>query len=292
MKHFKGIQQNFETFLNEELESIPSYYREMLEYAIDGGKRLRPVICMDICQAVVQQSHDPKGVGNHIGQHPLIQPEKLALATEWIHTASLIVDDLPCMDNDITRRGRSTVHVRFGEARAQELQMYLIGKSLEYIRHESIPLSQQNPHLIQNMLMSVFENLGIHGSPEGQLLDIQSNADWKKVIEKKTGTFFEIAFVLGYLSGGGSSLNIPHLQSCAQLLGTLYQMVDDYGDQQEDEAKQTCINSFLILGEREAIMVYQCIEERLISQLEKLGIWTPVLKEILTFLKLRLPIIR
>jgi geranylgeranyl diphosphate synthase type II len=279
MKHFQEVQQNFDHYLQEELESIPGYYQEMLTYAIDGGKRLRPVICMDICRALAQQNP-----GFHI--------EKLALATEWIHTASLIVDDLPCMDDDATRRGRSTIHKRYGEARAQELQLFLIGKSLEYIRHENLPLAQQDRHLIKNLLMCIFKNLGIHGSPEGQLLDIQSDSNWKTVIEKKTGTFFEIAFVLGYLGGGGSKDKIPELQECAQLLGTLYQMVDDYGDQQEDRSKKNCINSFLILGEPTAIMQYNQIETNLICKLQQLSIWTPVLKEIITFLKLRLPIIR
>ena len=279
MKHFQRVQQKFEQYLKNEIETIPSYYREMLSYAIEGGKRLRPVICLDIWQAIAQQN-------------PSFHIEKLALATEWIHTASLIVDDLPCMDDDFTRRGRSTIHIRYGEARAQELQLFLIGKSLEYIRLESLPLQQQNLEMIQNMLSCVFANLGINGSPKGQLLDIQSDSDWRTVIEKKTGTFFEIAFVLGYVSGGGSKDNIPKLQSCAQLLGTLYQMVDDYGDQQEDHSKQSCINSFLILGEKEALAEYKKTESNLIQQLQQLGIWTPVLKEILTFFKLRLPIIR
>lgn len=283
MKNFQKVQQTFESCLEKELDLIPEYFQEMLRYAIDGGKRLRPVICLDIFEATSKQ---------YATTQRLFNPQLLALATEWIHTASLIVDDLPSMDNDSTRRGRNTVHVRFGEARAQELQMFLIAKSLEYVRHESLPLefqNFQNLNLIQNKFLSVFHNLGVEGSPQGQLLDIQSNPDWKTVIEKKTGTFFEVAFVFGYLSGGGDLSKIDKIKSSALLLGTLYQMIDDYQDQAEDALKQNCINSFLILGEENAISEYYTIENQLIKQLRELGIWTPVLKEILTFLKLRLP---
>lgn len=283
MNHFKEKYRQVEQYIHNELGLIPQHIKEPLEYAVQDGKRLRPILCLDIAEHISKKHQAKDGIK--------LDYLSLAIATEWIHTASLIVDDLPSMDNDIVRRGRDTVHVRFGERVAQELQMYLVAKGIDCVRHEFITIHDQTTDRIRYMLTTIFDNLGMNGSPRGQLLDIQSNDDWETVIQKKTGTFFEISFVLGYIGGGGDLDKIQEIKTCSHYLGTLYQIMDDFLDQEEDRKKK-CINSFLILGQSKALQTYQCIEKKLITLLQSLDIYTPVFKDILKYLKIRLPFSR
>ena len=119
MNGFKKKHDIIEQYIKDELALIPDYFKDCLKYAISDGKRLRPILCLDIAEHLSTRSPASR-------QNKTFNYLSLAIATEWIHTASLIVDDLPSMDNDTKRRGRATVHVRFGERVAQELQMFYI----------------------------------------------------------------------------------------------------------------------------------------------------------------------
>jgi farnesyl diphosphate synthase len=104
----------------------PAALREAMRYAVlDGGKRLRPLLVLAAREAV--RAHEPDAA------HAVLDDAALraACAAELIHAYSLVHDDMPCMDNDILRRGKPTVHVRFGEAQA-----LLAGDALQALAFE------------------------------------------------------------------------------------------------------------------------------------------------------------
>ena len=93
------------------LRRYPIIY-DILKHALDGGKRIRSVITLTIGEAL----------------NPDINIDKLALCVELLHNTSLIIDDMPCMDNDNYRRGKMTVHYKYGNQKAQLTVAYLLKK--------------------------------------------------------------------------------------------------------------------------------------------------------------------
>lgn len=212
---------------------------EACAYALkNGGKRFRPALVMLIA--------DSLGISNS-------RVDDGALAVEFFHTASLIADDLPCMDNDDERRGAPSLHIAFGEATALLASYALIAAGYDRIR-----MSCQNfPHLLSPLLENASYNTGILGATGGQLLDLypekMDEAFLKKVIEKKTGTLFELSFVLGFALGGGDMRHLSLVKKCAQHFGAAFQIVDDFLDLTQDAKGEHKINAPLILGKKKAL---------------------------------------
>ena len=132
----------------------PAGLGEAMRYAVlDGGKRLRPLLVLAACEAVG---------GN--AQAAL----RAACAVELIHAYSLVHDDMPCMDNDVMRRGKPTVHVRFGEARA-----LLAGDALQALAFELLTPEEGVPPAMQARLCrELARAAGADGMAGGQALDL------------------------------------------------------------------------------------------------------------------------
>ena len=138
-------------------ERVPPSLAAPMRYAVlDGGKRLRPLLVLAACEAVGGQP-----------QAAL----RAACAVELIHAYSLVHDDMPCMDNDVLRRGKPTVHVRFGEAAA-----LLAGDALQALAFElltpddgSIPLPMQ-----ARLCRTLAQAAGASGMAGGQAIDLAS----------------------------------------------------------------------------------------------------------------------
>ena len=134
----------------------PAGLGEAMRYAVlDGGKRLRPLLVLAACEAVG---------GN--AQAAL----RAACAVELIHAYSLVHDDMPCMDNDVMRRGKPTVHVRFGEARA-----LLAGDALQALAFELLTPEDGVPPAMQARLCrELARAAGADGMAGGQAIDLAS----------------------------------------------------------------------------------------------------------------------
>ena len=214
------------------------------EYVLmNGGKRWRPAVVLVIADAIGR------------GRDAL----KAALAVEYFHSASLVVDDLPCMDNEEERRGKPVAHLVYGEATSLLVSYALIAEGYKAIC--------QNAHEAENAeavrheaLINVTENMGIHGVTGGQYLDLYPpKLDEENVLEvlrKKTVALYEVAFVLGWLFGGGALEKLPVVKRAAHHFGMAFQIADDFGDVEQDALNERAINLATVCGKKRAEEVF------------------------------------
>ncbi len=185
-----------------------------------GGKRLRPVLCMEFARMCGEK-----------------RPERfarVAASVELIHTYSLIHDDLPCMDNDDYRRGKPSCHKAFGEDIA-----LLAGDALNSLAFEVISdaaVSGEIPPERAIMLVSVLSKaIGTDGMIGGQVIDLKSEGkdidlETLNVLQTcKTGALIEAACVMGVILSGRFEA-VPFAADYAKALGRAFQIVDDILD--------------------------------------------------------------
>lgn len=205
---------------------------QAMEYSVfSGGKRIRPALLLATCQAVSGKISDSAKI--------------LAVMLEFIHTYSLIHDDLPCMDNDDLRRGKRSCHMQFGEATAVLAGDALLNLSAEIAF--SGPIGNKN---YARACQYMFAMSGINGMIHGQSLDLftetKSLADAEAVALHKTGDLIRASIVCGAIAGGAKDEEISVFDEIASKLGICYQVVDDILDAEK------CEKSFLdIYSERD-----------------------------------------
>jgi len=185
--------------------------RDACEYALlSGGKRFRPLIVLMVAEALCNG----------------LNVYDSALCVEFFHTASLIVDDLPCMDNDEERREKPSLHKVYGETIALLASYSLmtagfekIYKNSEAMRDAGVPYSLFSDRACALALESASRCSGILGATGGQFLDLfppsYSLETVRQVLYKKTVTLFEVAFVLGWLFGGGDAARLEKVKKAA-----------------------------------------------------------------------------
>lgn len=179
-----------------------------LLYALETpGMRFRPQIVMKVARAL----------------NPSIDVSCGAVAIELFHLASLLADDLPCMDDARERRGQKALHLVFGEATAILVTYVLIGEGYRLLATSS------SPHVAllveQTSLLT-----GLQGACSGQHLDLKQQVD-AGMLQQKTATLFALSFLYGWVLGGGDL----ELRECAQTaglhFGLAFQLFDDLEDQ-------------------------------------------------------------
>lgn len=245
--------------------------RDACEYALtSGGKRFRPLIVILIAEAL----------GNDLNVY------ESALAVEFFHTASLIADDLPCMDNDDERREKPSLHKVYGDAIALLASYALITAAFEKIHSNSVvmqeagvPFSHFSDRACALALESATYCAGILGATGGQFLDLfppnQSLDTVKQVIYKKTVTLFEVSFVLGWLFGGGDVNKLEKVKTAAYHFGMAFQTADDLADMLQDEKKQRETSIARLIGKDRALLLFDEEMRYLRKELLELGILTP-----------------
>lgn len=237
--------------------------RDACEYALmNGGKRIRPLIVYLMSDALKRNK----------------EVSSIALSIEYFHTASLIVDDLPCMDNDDFRREKPTVHKVFGEATAILASYALMTAGFEKIYESAQHLAEDAGRACLLVLHEVSRASGIHGITGGQFLDLypqdMSFEHLLMTIEKKTVKLFEVAFLYGWVFGGGNFSLIGEVKQLGHHFGMAFQIADDLSDCHQDKEKHATANIALRLGKKEAAALLQQ-ELRLFGELlERLKIRT------------------
>lgn len=198
-------------------DSIPQRLHDAMRYAtLGGGKRVRPLLVF----AAGELSDAP--------------PERLAIAAcavELIHVYSLVHDDLPCMDNDVLRRGRPTCHIEFDEATA-----LLVGDSLQTLAFELLASHPLGQHQLE-MITLLAQASGSCGMAGGQAIDLAAvgkpleQAELELMHALKTGALIRAAVLLGALAGTPlSPEERQQLDRFAKRAGLLFQVVDDILD--------------------------------------------------------------
>jgi farnesyl diphosphate synthase len=203
----------------------PAGLGEAMRYAVlDGGKRLRPLLALAACECT-----------NGSAQAAL----RAACAVELIHAYSLVHDDMPCMDNDVLRRGKPTVHVKFGQAQA-----LLSGDALQALAFELLtPLDDSIAPSMQARLCGLLARAaGEAGMAGGQAIDLASvgkaldEAQLKHMHELKTGALLKASVLMGVACGDASHAQHQALESYGHALGLAFQVVDDILDVTADSA--------------------------------------------------------
>ncbi len=196
----------------------PSIHAAMRHSVFAGGKRLRPILCMEAAQMV--QGCVPDGV------------EELGAALEMLHTYSLIHDDLPALDNDDLRRGRPTCHKAFGEATA-----ILAGDALQTRAYEVLARLQCPAEARVAIIADIARATGtIGGMIGGQVMDLEAervhpDARTLECIHRsKTGALLTASVVSGGIYAGGNETQIAALRCFGENIGLAFQIVDDVLD--------------------------------------------------------------
>ncbi len=232
----------------------PADLMAAMRYAVlDGGKRLRPLLVLAAYQAVsagcaVKPPACEEGVDDAARRGASFESDRgetpesalrTACAVELIHAYSLVHDDMPCMDNDVLRRGKPTVHVQFGQASA-----LLAGDALQALAFELLtPEDAVMPLARQARLCRLLARAaGCTGMAGGQAIDLASvglqltEAQLREMHRLKTGALLEASVMMGAACGCASSPALSALQAYGNILGLAFQVVDDILDVTADSA--------------------------------------------------------
>ena len=203
----------------------PAGLGDAMRYAVlDGGKRLRPLLVMAACDAV------------HGNPQAAL---RAACAVELIHAYSLVHDDMPCMDDDVIRRGKPTVHVQFGQATA-----LLAGDALQALAFELLtPADASVDEAMQARLCRMLaQAAGFQGMAGGQAIDLASvglplnSAQLHEMHRLKTGALLQASVLMGASCGAASIAVQAALSSYGAAIGLAFQVVDDILDVTADSA--------------------------------------------------------
>ncbi len=262
--------RGFEPLLQNRIDLIgePEGLREVIHYALtNGGKRFRPALVHLVAE----------GIGKNM---PI---EEASLAVEYFHVASLIADDLPCMDDDGERRGKPAVHVVFGEAKALLASYALIAMGYEAIGKNSEGFHGENKEkVVLEALRCATKRTGIEGATGGQYYDLfPENGSYEQaqeVILRKTASLFSLSFALGWLFGGGDVTLLNQVEKAATHFGMAFQIADDRSDVIQDQDNGRSINIVALLGEKRAEQVLQQEIDSFLFELDALPITSPPLE--------------
>jgi farnesyl diphosphate synthase len=204
----------------------PARLHDAMRYAtLEGGKRVRPLLCFGA------------------GELASAAPERLEVAgcaVEMIHAYSLVHDDLPCMDDDVLRRGKPTVHVEYDEATA-----LLVGDALQSLAFQLLAEHRlaDDPAVQLEMVRMLAVASGSRGMAGGQQVDFESTGKQLSVPElesmhiRKTGALIRAAVMLGAACGFPLSAELhARLERYASCIGLAFQVVDDVLDADESTA--------------------------------------------------------
>lgn len=244
MTNLKGFQNEWLPKINAQLENDLSQVSSdndlvaMMKYAVlNGGKRLRPLITLIVIDSFEQ----------------LITPSQLKIATavEWVHSYSLVHDDLPAMDNDLIRRGKPSVHALYGEANAILVGDALLTGAFSVIPQALTVSGAPTVASIVSITQYLSEAAGADGMVLGQIHDMQNHdgaeSDFDQesllslIYKPKTAALLRYAAQAGALLAKGSVNDEPFnpdlvtkIADFGEKLGLAFQIQDDLDDFQQD----------------------------------------------------------
>ena len=265
----------------------PALVAEAMRYSVfAGGKRLRPILCMEAGRMTMprQSGALPTGI------------EQLGAALEMLHTYSLIHDDLPALDNDDLRRGRPTCHKAFGEATA-----ILAGDALQTQAYEVLAQIQCPAEARVAIIREIAHATGtIDGMIGGQVVDLEAEhkkpdlATLEYIHRSKTAALITASVVTGGLYAGAGAGDIERLRIYGQSIGLAFQIVDDVLDVTQTSeqlgktaGKDTAAEKATypaLFGIEESLRRADALVARACAQLDAFGERSSTLKELAHFL--------
>jgi farnesyl diphosphate synthase len=209
-------------------ETIPQRLHQAMRYAVlDGGKRVRPLL--------VYAAGEVTGAEDDA-------LDRAALAVEYVHAYSLVHDDMPCMDDDVLRRGKPTVHVAFDEATAMLAGDALQAEAFKVLAEGQLPAAQT-----ASLMRELAQASGTQGMCGGQALDLAAVgatglgvAELERMHRMKTGALLKASVLMGALSGQATLLTESTREALArygEAIGLAFQVVDDILDVEGSSAE-------------------------------------------------------
>jgi farnesyl diphosphate synthase len=209
-------------------DTSPQRLHEAMRYAVlDGGKRVRPLL--------VYAGGEVTGAEDEA-------LDRAALAVEYVHAYSLVHDDMPCMDNDVLRRGKPTVHVAFDEATAMLAGDALQAEAFKVLAEGQLPAAQT-----ASLMRELAHASGTGGMCGGQAIDLaavgsttMTFAELERMHRMKTGALLKASVLMGALSGHASLLTESTREALARYgdaIGLAFQVVDDILDVEASSAE-------------------------------------------------------
>lgn len=224
------MAEHQERFENQAASRLPDSAREpqrlhrAMRYAVlNGGKRIRPLLAY---------------AAGELAQADLAALDHVALAVEYVHAYSLVHDDMPCMDDDVLRRGKPTVHVAFDEATAMLAGDALQAEAFHILADTPISAAARL-ELIQELARAA----GTGGMCGGQAIDLEAHGraldprQIENMHRMKTGALLRAAVLMGARAGRMDALTLAALERYAQAIGLAFQIVDDILDVEASSAE-------------------------------------------------------
>jgi geranylgeranyl diphosphate synthase type II len=278
------IESALDRLLPAAVTQPPTIHEAMRYSVFAGGKRLRPMLCLEASRVFSPEIQFALEAG---------------CALEFIHTYSLIHDDLPALDNDDLRRGKPTCHKKFGEATA-----ILAGDGLLTLAFETLSKISLDPARRVEIIREVATSAGTRdGMVGGQVADLE--AEGKPVTEEtleyihrsKTAALIRASIVAGAICGGAAEGDVAHLRSFGENIGWAFQVVDDILDVEEssaalgktagkDQAQQKATYPALF-GLPKSHAFAKELAERALGEIARYGDRAERLRELAEFLVLR-----
>jgi farnesyl diphosphate synthase len=212
---------SFDTWARDQADAPAGLGLAMRYGVLDGGKRLRPLLVLAACEAVGGDRHAAL---------------RAAVAVELIHAYSLVHDDMPCMDNDVLRRGKPTVHVQYGEAQAMLAGDAMQALAFEVLTPEAGPGVDVPPELQARLVALLARSAGHAGMAGGQAIDLASigialdEAGLRDMHRRKTGALLQASVMMGAACGETSATSRAALSDYGWAIGLAFQVVDDILD--------------------------------------------------------------
>jgi len=217
------IEAALEKLLPPESTQPPSIHRAMRYSVFAGGKRLRPILAYESARLFVQNADAAVPIG---------------CALEFIHTYSLIHDDLPALDNDDLRRGKPTCHKVFGDAIA-----ILAGDALLTLAFHTLAEAPLDPARRVRVIAEVAAAAGtVGGMVGGQVADLEAEGKpatqetLEYIHRSKTAALIRGAILAGAIAGGATNEDVERLRRFGANIGWAFQVVDDILDVEESSA--------------------------------------------------------
>jgi geranylgeranyl diphosphate synthase type II len=219
----QAVEQALERLLPGESTPPPSIHRAMRYSVFAGGKRVRPILCLEAAR---------------IFSDDIASALPAGCALEFIHTYSLIHDDLPALDNDDLRRGQPTCHKQFGEAGA-----ILAGDALLTLAFQTLAEAPLAPERRVAAIQEVSRAAGtVRGMVGGQVADLEAEGKTiqpemlEYIHRSKTAALIRASVVTGAICGGAGEADVERLRRFGESVGWAFQVVDDILDVEESSA--------------------------------------------------------
>jgi geranylgeranyl pyrophosphate synthase len=215
----------FDAFMADRFQDAwPASFAAPMRYPVfGGGKRVRPALALAAYQALAPEPS------------ALLPVLHGAAAVELVHTYSLVHDDLPCLDDDVERRGRPTVHVKWDVPTALLVGDALLTEAFTVLAEAPMPAER-----VVRSIRLLSRAAGYRGMVGGQAADVglggpvEDEATLLRLHRLKTGALIAAATVLGGIAAGADAPTLARLEAYGQAVGLAFQLADDRLDADED----------------------------------------------------------